>query len=102
MNSLSIAYKNNEWRYSVIRIFSLALVSFYCVCCFFFFLFFVESIATCSIEVNLSVFIIVVFISLVSSFVYKCGLFQPYVVIYVNGWSQFRKNFNCIFSPLTP
>ena len=42
MNSLFVAFENNEWCHFVVRIGSPAFISFYCVCfvSFYFFLFF--------------------------------------------------------------
>ena len=63
MNSLFIAYKNNEWCYFVVRI-SSPLIWFYCVCVvsfyfsFSFLFFFVESTTCWGIEVSLSALII--------------------------------------------
>ena len=61
MNSLVIAYKNDEGCHFVVRIRSPALLSFYCMCVvsFSFFLIlicFVESTTSCGVELNLSVF----------------------------------------------
>ena len=44
MNSLFIAFENNEWCHFVVRIGSAAFISFYCMCfvSFYFFLFFLS------------------------------------------------------------
>ena len=55
-----IAYKNKEWCHSAVCVRSPPLISFYCVCCFFRFLYFflVFCFFSQSTEVNLSEFLI--------------------------------------------
>ena len=60
MRSLVIAFKKDEWCHFVVRIGSLALISFYCVCAVSFCLsyFLVESTTCWGMEVSLTIFII--------------------------------------------
>ena len=60
MNSLFMAYENDESCHCVVRIGSPALISFYCVCFisfyfFLFFIFFVDFTTRLGIEVSLSI-----------------------------------------------
>ena len=106
MNSLFIAYENDEWCHFVVRIGSPALILFYSVCFvsfsfFLFFSFFVSSVTCQSIEVSLTI---------IETKQWSCSqvpkrssrdkLLQPYLVVNVIGLAQFGKNLSYILPPL--
>ena len=106
MNSLFVAYENDEWCHFEVRVGSSAFIFFYCVCfCsfyfFLFFLFFVNSTTCWGTDVNLSILrkrseVIPMFLSEIS----RGELLQPYLVINVTGLVQFGKNLSYILPSL--
>ena len=107
MNTLFIAYENNEWCLFVVRIDSPAFISFYCVCFLsvsFFFLFlsyFFVYFTTClCIEVIFSILKTKQWsCSQISKWSFK-RLLQPYLVINVTGLIQFGQKLKYILPPL--
>ena len=91
MNSLLIAYKNNVWCLSMVRI-GCQCLFYFCVCAIFFifflfFFFFAESTTSWGIEVNLSLFTIKW--EVFYRFITRGGFFQPYLAINLTSWVQF-------------
>ena len=101
MNSLFIAYQNNAWCLSMVRIGCQRLFYFFVCAIFFifflFFLFFAESTTSWGIEVNLSLFAIKW--EVVYRFITRGGFFQPYLAINVTSWVQFGEYLCFILSP---
>ena len=90
-----IAYKNSEWCHSMVCVDFPALISFYCVQCFFFH--FSNFFATLFVKSTASVILLR---GVIYRFASRVWLFQPYLVISVTGSVQLGKNMSHILSLL--